>query len=67
MRNKTIIKRLGYLIDLLNISEQASILNFEVLSKGYPKLDPKSSIKGKFNEKWKLHINVNINQDQWMI
>ena len=67
MKNKTIIKRLGYLIDLLHITEQASILDFEALSKGYSKLDPKSPIKGKFNEKWKLHINVNINQDQWMI
>ncbi|MFH1328293.1 MAG: type IV toxin-antitoxin system AbiEi family antitoxin [Candidatus Bathyarchaeota archaeon] len=67
MGNKTVIKRLGYLLDLFEFSEYFSLLENIPLSKGYSKLDPKGLKKGKINEKWKLNVNVAIDPRKWMI
>ena len=60
-RNKTIYKRLGYLIEILNID--AADLREKCrrnISKGYSSLDPAVKIKGIFSRGWNLRINVNI-------
>ncbi|MBN2335236.1 type IV toxin-antitoxin system AbiEi family antitoxin domain-containing protein [Candidatus Bathyarchaeota archaeon] len=67
MGNKTIIKRLGYLLDLFEFAEYSSMLENIPLSKGYSKLEPKGLEKGKINEKWRLNVNVKIDSRQWMI
>ena len=66
MGNRTINKRLGYLLDLFNYTEQLPLFEDIVLSNGYPKLDPKLPKKGKYNNKWKLQINTEINSKRWM-
>lgn len=66
MGNKTIIKRLGYLVDTLKLIEYRSLLEGIPLSKGYSDLDPKLPKKGKINNKWKLRINTKIEPQQWM-
>lgn len=67
MGNKTVIKRLGYLLDLFDFTTYLSYLDDITLSNGYSKLDPKTLKKGKINERWKLYINVIINPKQWMV
>ena len=64
--NKTIIKRLGYLLDLFKYHEYEHLFKDEKLSKGYPKLDPKLPKKGTYNARWKLLINVDISPERWM-
>jgi predicted transcriptional regulator of viral defense system len=64
--NKTIIKRLGYLLDLFKYHEYEHLFKDEKLTKGYPKLDPKLPKKGTYNDRWKLLINVDINPESWM-
>lgn len=60
MQNTTIIKRLGYLIDILEI--EISALNYHKMQnsigKGRSWLDPGSSKKRKSHLKWKLFVNV---------
>lgn len=66
MGNKTIIKRLGYLLDLFEYHEYEPLFKDVILSKGYPKLDPKLPKTGTFNHRWKLLINVDISPERWM-
>ena len=66
MGNKTIIKRLGYLLDLFEYHEYEPLFKDVILSKGYPKLDPKLPKKGTFNNRWKLLINADISPERWM-
>ena len=66
MGNKTIIKRLGYLLDHFKYHEYEHLFKDVKLSKGYPKLDPKLPKKGTFNDRWKLLINVDISPERWM-
>jgi len=66
MGNKTIIKRLGYLLDLFKYHEYEHLFKDVKLSKGYSKLDPKLPEKGTFNDRWKLLINVGISPERWM-
>ena len=65
--NKTIIKRLGYLLELFNFHEYEYLFENVELSKGYPKFDLILSKKGKFNNKWKLLLNADINPKRWMV
>ncbi len=65
--NKTIIKRLGYLLDLFNFHEYEYLFEKVEHSKGYPKLDPNLPKKGKFNKKWRLLLNADINPKRWMV
>jgi predicted transcriptional regulator of viral defense system len=65
MGNRTIFKRLGYILDHFGFEDQVEPLKSVILSKGYSKLDPKSPEKGKINEKWRLHVNADVNPGQW--
>ena len=60
--NKTVYKRLGYLIDLFEID--AVDLRDECksnISSGYTLLDPSIEPKGSFNSMWNLRVNSNLN------
>ena len=60
-KNKSIYKRLGYLIDIMNID--APDLKDKCqgrISAGYTLLDPAVESKGVFSRKWNLRINVEI-------
>ena len=60
-RNKSIYKRLGYLIDAMNIDAD-NLRNkcLERISAGYSLLDPAIVPKGAFVRKWNLRANVEI-------
>jgi predicted transcriptional regulator of viral defense system len=62
MENRTIIKRLGYLIDVLEIKIQPNLYKQmpRLISSGYSWFDTHSTIttKIKSNSKWKLFINI---------
>jgi len=60
-RNRTIYKRLGYLIETLNV-QAGEILKKcqDGISKGYSALDPDLPAKGKLSRKWNLRINAHI-------
>jgi len=51
MGNKTIIKRLGHLLEKLGINEYNDLLTGLRISKGYSCLDPKLPKRGKINER----------------
>ena len=59
--NKTINKRLGYLIEVLSI-EAPELLMYckKNVSKGFSLLDPTNEAKGSFYSKWNLRINARI-------
>lgn len=66
MGNATIIKRLGYLSETLNIKldEKLKKKMLKNISKGYSVLDTAiKSRKGKYNERWKLLINRKIGEE----
>ncbi len=67
MRNITILKRLGYILEVTGLLSSFGFL-FEgiELSRGYSPLDPLSVRKGRYNSKWKLLINREINREGWM-
>ena len=65
MGNRTIIKRLGYLLERLGLHEYDNLLTGLKISKGYSCLDPKLPKKGKINERWKLRVNIKIDPEQW--
>lgn len=60
MKNNSIVKRLGYLVDLLKIetAEKEYSLMKSLVSKGYSPLDPMSIRKGVHNTKWNLLLNI---------
>ena len=61
LNNRTVYKRLGYIIEVLNLISPHVIeicrLN---LSKGYSTFDPTVSAKGRFLRRWNLRVNVTI-------
>lgn len=67
MKNITILKRLGYILEKVGLLEEYKDIFKEVkLTKGYSKFDTISKKKGKYNEKWKLQVNAEINSERWM-
>ena len=65
MRNKTILKRLGYILEIFSFEQYLDSFRPKDVSKGYSKLDPKLPKKGKINEKWKLYVNSKIDPMMW--
>lgn len=66
MGNKTVTKRLGYLLDLFSFHEYDFLFEDTELSRGFSKLDPGLPNKGKYNNKWKLLLNTKISSKRWM-
>lgn len=60
MGNLTIIKRLGYLLELLNIvmKEDVVVRMKESISPGMSILDPTMPHSGRYNTRWNLLVNV---------
>jgi predicted transcriptional regulator of viral defense system len=58
--NTAIIKRLGYLMETLNMSADSKILHTmkAMISRGMSTLDPTSPKKGTYNSRWNLLLNV---------
>ena len=67
MKNITILKRLGYILEKEGLLEEYKDIFKEIkLTKGYSKFDTISRKKGKYNEKWKLQVNAEIDPERWM-
>ncbi|MFP4081909.1 MAG: type IV toxin-antitoxin system AbiEi family antitoxin [Candidatus Aminicenantes bacterium] len=67
MENGTIFKRLGYILEQSDLwGKYKNIYSDIELTAGYPKLDTLSRRKGKYNDRWKLLVNVDINPERWM-
>lgn len=67
MGNLTILKRLGYILEITGLFEKYKKLFVAFrLSKGYPALDPFSLKKGRYNSKWGLLVNVELKPEGWM-
>ncbi|MBN2251101.1 MAG: hypothetical protein JW724_03390 [Candidatus Altiarchaeota archaeon] len=60
MKNKTLLKRLGYLIEKNKLTIDAKLLDKleRNIGRGYSKLDPTLGGKGGYDNKWKLMVNV---------
>lgn len=60
-RNKTIYKRLGFILETLNIPVNDVIYNCRKnISAGYSVFDPTIKNKGIFNRRWNLRVNAEI-------
>jgi len=67
MGNMTILKRLGYLLEVTNLIDNYKDL-FDQFSpsKGYPALDPLSPKKGRHLSRWGLLVNFELNPSRWI-
>lgn len=63
--NRTVFKRLGYLLETLNIDKSFLIKEcFNRKSSGYSYLDPQIKEKGKILRRWNLWINASIRTEE---
>lgn len=61
INNRTVYKRLGYIVETLNLKYPSLIETCQAnISKGYSLLDPTISAKGPFLRRWNLQVNVSI-------
>jgi len=61
LNNRTVYKRLGYIIEILNLKFPHIIeICRSNISKGYSTFDPTVSAKGRFLRRWNLQVNVTI-------
>lgn len=60
-KNRTVYKRLGYILEILNI-EVPNIIKecHKNISAGYSILDPVIKTKGSFNRRWNLQVNAKV-------
>jgi predicted transcriptional regulator of viral defense system len=64
--NKTVLKRLGYLSEIIDLEKVLNLLLDHPLSSGYSLLDCSLKKRGSIVEKWKLVINVSIDSSKWL-
>ena len=58
MGNAAVVKRLGFLLETLQLDEAEPLRQHAQQSKGYPLLDPRLPRKGKHSRRWGLLVNV---------
>ena len=62
-KNRTVYKRLGFILEALNIQAPEVIeVCKKNISAGYSVFDPTVKAKGTFNRKWNLRVNVEISK-----
>ncbi len=67
MENLTILKRLGYVLEATGLLDSfTQVFEGVRLSTGYSSLDPLSPRSGKYNSRWRLLINREIDREGWM-
>jgi len=72
MGNTAIVKRLGYLIESLNIDVDAELLSkmLGMISQGMSALDLTRSRKGTYNTRWNLLLNISretLEESRWSL
>ncbi|MGK0365229.1 MAG: putative transcriptional regulator of viral defense system [Saprospiraceae bacterium] len=53
-------KRLGYVLEKLDLFTEEQIILKELISESYTKLDPSIKVKGTFHRKWRIEDNVDF-------
>ena len=67
MKNLTILKRLGYILDATGLlNTYKDVFRSFTPSKGYPALDSISPRKGRYNSRWGLLVNLELDPKRWM-
>jgi len=60
-KNRTVYKRLGYILEISNINVPDIIKKcHKNISSGYSVLDPTIKTKGSFNRRWNLRVNAKV-------
>lgn len=60
-KNRTVYKRLGYILEISNIEAPEIIKEcHKNISSGYSVLDPTIKTKGSFNRRWNLRVNAKV-------
>jgi predicted transcriptional regulator of viral defense system len=72
MGNTAIVKRLGYLVESLNIDVDAELLSkmLGMISQGMSALDLTRSRKGTYNTRWNLLLNISretLEESRWSL
>ncbi len=64
VNNKSILQRLGYLIDRLSLKIAPKLRSTlqKNIGKGYVLLDPRIKKKNYYNSKWKINVNTNLEE-----
>jgi predicted transcriptional regulator of viral defense system len=65
--NTAVLKRLGYLAEVLKLENCLKLLSAVKLGSGYSLLDPTLPKRGKIRERWKLVLNVPIDPQKWSV
>lgn len=60
MRNSAVAKRLGYLMETLRLGDPEGLRKAVYLAPGFSPLDPTLPRKGKYNRRWGLLLNLEI-------
>ena len=60
MKVQAITKRLGYVLDKLGMYPTERDILHGMISESYTKLDPSLDLKGKYNRKWRIEDNVDL-------
>jgi predicted transcriptional regulator of viral defense system len=61
MGKSAVAKRLGFLMETLNLGDAEALLPVAKQGSGYPRLDPTLPVAGKHNRRWGLLINAEVN------
>ena len=69
MKNRTIFKRMGYLVEVLGLLPSDEIEHWrDSLSAGYTLLDPLAGDHGPYNSRWRLRLNrTTADLTDWMV
>ena len=59
---QSVMKRLGYVLDGMELFATVQNILQELISESYTKLDPSLKIKGKFHRKWRIEDNLDIKE-----
>jgi len=59
---QSVMKRLGYVLDLMELFPTEQNILLELISDSYTKLDPSIKIKGRYHRKWRIEDNVDIKE-----
>ena len=57
---QAVMKRLGYVLDHLDLYPTERNILSELITDAYTKLDPSLDLKGKFHRKWRIEDNVDL-------
>lgn len=58
--SQSVLKRLGYLLDAMDLFPTEQNILQELITDSYTKLNPSIKIKGRFHRKWRIEDNVDI-------